>query len=92
MTANTKDVCWILTRHYRTPNQSVAAWTGFNQLTITNKQQVTSVSYLPIINASAHEPTHEKADTRIIQHCTAAYEAVFERTIIASRDSDVLVL
>ena len=91
-TANIKDVCWLVTRHYRTPDQSVPAWVGFNQLTITNKQQVTSLSYLPIINASAHEYTHEEADTRIILHATAAYEAGFERVIIASRDSDVLGL
>ena len=52
-TANIKDLCWLLTSHNRTPDQSVPAWTGFNQLTITNKQQVTSVGYLPIINASA---------------------------------------
>ena len=92
MTANIKDVCWLLTSHHRTPNQSVPAWTGFNQLTITNKQQVTHVGFLPIINASAHKSTHEKADTRIILHATASYEVGFERIIIASRDSDVLVL
>ena len=86
-TANIKDVCWLLTRHYRTPDQSVPAWAGVNQLTITNKQQVTFVSFLPIINASAHELTHEEADTRIILHATAAYDAWFERVIIASRDS-----
>ena len=91
-TANIKDVCWLLTRHYRTPDESVPAWMGFNQLTITNKQQITSVSYLPIINASAHESTHEEADTQIILHATAAYEAGFECVIIARRDSDVLLL
>ena len=74
-TANIKDVCWLLTRHYRTPDQSVPSWMSFNQLTITNKQQVTPVGYLPI-NASVHEST----------------QAWFERIIIASRDSDVLLL
>ena len=65
-TANIKDVCWLLTKHYSTADQSVPAWTGFNQLMITNMQQVTSVGYLPIINAPAYESTHEEADTHII--------------------------
>ena len=46
-TANIKDVCWLLTRHYRTPYQSVPAWMGFNQLTITHKQQVSNIRELP---------------------------------------------
>ena len=50
-TANIKDICWLLTRHYRTPDQSVPAWMGFNQLTIINKQQVKFVSYPPIISS-----------------------------------------
>ena len=57
-TANIKDVCWLFTIHYSTPNQPVPAWTGFNQLTIPDKQQVTYVGYLPIIHAPAHESTH----------------------------------
>ena len=87
-TANIKDVCWLLTRHCRIPDQSVLAWMGFNQLSITNKQQVTFVSYLPIINASAHESTHEGADTHITLHATAAHEAGFER--VSSRVETVM--
>ena len=32
--ANTKDVSWLLVRHYSSPQQPVPAWTGFNQRTI----------------------------------------------------------
>ena len=33
----------------------VPAWTGFNQFTVTNTEKVSSVGYVPIINAPAHE-------------------------------------
>ena len=53
--ANRKDMCWLLTQHYDTSDTSVPSWTGFNQLTIKGKEEVTSVGYLPIIHAPAHE-------------------------------------
>ena len=40
---------------YSTPDQLVPAWTGFTQLTASNTEEASSVSYLPIINAPAHE-------------------------------------
>lgn len=54
-TANTKDVAWLLVRHYSSPQQPVPAWTGFNQRTIKDTQDTTTMGYLPIINAPAHE-------------------------------------
>ena len=53
--ANSKDLCWLFTRYSSTPDQLVPAWTGFNQLRVTNTEEVSSVGYLPIINAPAHK-------------------------------------
>lgn len=52
-----KDLAWILGRlHEQQPElQSIPGLTGFNQLLLTEKPQVTVVGPLPIVNAPTHE-------------------------------------
>lgn len=52
-----KDLAWILGRlHEQQPElQSTPGLTGFNQLLLTEKPQVTVVGPLPIVNAPTHE-------------------------------------
>ncbi len=50
-----KDIGWLLSRYHSTPDQSIPAWTGFNQLTLTDDSEISKVGHLPVINAPAHE-------------------------------------
>ena len=54
-TANTKYVAWLIARHYSSPQQTIPAWASFNQRTINDTQDTTTMDYLLIINTPAHE-------------------------------------
>ena len=47
-------VAWLLIRHYSNPHQPVPGWTGINQHSIKDTKD-TTMGYLPILNAPAHE-------------------------------------
>lgn len=53
--ANTKDLSWLLVRHFSEQYQKVPSWTGFNQLITKDTQETTTIAYFPIINAPAYE-------------------------------------
>ena len=53
--ATAKDVSWILSRIYGSESNAVPAWTGFNQVTMPDDQELCSIGYLPLINAPAHD-------------------------------------
>ena len=53
--ATAKDVSWILIRIYGSESNAVPAWTGFNQVTMPDDQELCSIGYLPLINAPAHD-------------------------------------
>ena len=50
-----KDLAWILTKLADDHGSNLPSWTGFNQLSTKDSNDLTVVSNLPIINAPAHE-------------------------------------
>ncbi len=57
--ADAKDLAWALCRQHNPGNQIVPAWTGFNQVIAqgNDAENITTVGFMPIINAPAHEPS-----------------------------------
>lgn len=53
--ATVQDISWILTRLYGADSNTIPAWTGFNQVTTQDQNELCTIGYLPLINAPAHE-------------------------------------
>lgn len=49
------DLVWVLSRLSAEDAQHIPAWTGFNQSLVQPSEHVTTVGYLPIIPAPAHQ-------------------------------------
>ena len=49
------DLAWVMSRLTAEDAQHIPAWTGFNQSLVKPSEDVTTVGYLPIIPAPAHE-------------------------------------
>ena len=49
------DLAWAVTRMNDTNDQKIPFWTGFNQIVSEKSSEVTSIGYLPILNAPAHD-------------------------------------
>ena len=50
-----KDSAWVATRLSNPNEQKIPFWTGFNQSVSENSSEVTTVGYLPILNAPAYD-------------------------------------
>ena len=50
-----KDIAWVATRLSNPNEQRIPFWTGFNQSVSEKSSEVTTVGYLPILNAPAHD-------------------------------------
>ncbi len=51
----TRDLVWILARLHHSQQQKIPGWTPFNQVLSTNTDLKTTIGYLPIIPAPAHD-------------------------------------
>ena len=50
-----KGIAWVATRLSNPNEQKIPFWTGFNQSVLENSSEVTTVDYLPILNAPAYD-------------------------------------
>ncbi len=53
--AKVKDLAWLLARMRDSSGTGVPSWTGYNQVVTTVSEELTTVGYLPILNAPAHD-------------------------------------